>query len=288
MRNTTYAIRPTKRPCDDFPIFEPDVKAFRRARHFRLTDREEVCRLCGSDKSEWIEVPSKKGRMMNMVENSNFGIGTEEFGADIPVTPQENFVRDTYMAVDEATACGLDRLRSEDGIIPTCKLGCCHCCRYHILTNIAEAHILAQYVKRELSVEQINDLRMRTHQWHEWDNSRPGRYASSNIIERTNLSDYHHCCPLLVNGVCSAYPVRPVVCRTHFVCSHPLYCHAANDPESSEDAPVVLTSVMTATSSFSKGIRDHIENAGLDFSRSQMLLPHWLAIEMGWDFAISL
>lgn len=225
---------------------------------------------------------------ISLREFSNFGMGPEEFGADIPITPQENFVNGVYSSVDEATACGLDRLRSEDGIIPTCKLGCCHCCRYLILTNIAEAHTLAQYVKRELSVDQINDLRMRTQQWHEWDNSRPGRYPSANIDEQTDLSNYDHCCPLLVNGACSAYPVRPVVCRTHFVCSHPLSCCAANDPESTEDAPGVLTSVVTATSPFSMAIRDHIENAGLDFSRSIMLLPHWLAIEMGWDFAMSL
>jgi Fe-S-cluster containining protein len=231
---------------------------------------------------------SKKGRVMNLIENSNFGMGHEEFGAHIPITPQENFVNCVYSSVDEATACGLDRLLREDGIIPTCKLGCSHCCRFHILANIAEAHTLAQYVKRELSVDQINDLRMRTQQWHEWDNSRPGRYPSATIDEQTDLSNYHHCCPLLVNGACSVYPVRPVACRTHFVSSHPLSCCAANDPESTEDAPVVLTSVVTATSPFSMAIRDHIENAGLDFSRSIMLLPQWLAIEMGWDFAMLL
>ena len=224
---------------------------------------------------------------MNLIENSNFGMGSGEFGADIAITPQENFVRDAYMAVDEAIACELDRLRSEDGIVPTCKLGCCHCCRYHILMNIAEAHTLAQYVKRELSVEQINDLRMRTQQWHEWDNSRPGRYPSANIDEQTDLSNYDPRCPMLVNGTCIAYPVRPIVCRTHFVCSHPISCFAANDPESTEAAPVVLTSIVTAAGPFSKAIKEHIENAGLDFSRSLMLLPHWLAIEMGWDFAIS-
>ena len=31
-----------------------------------------------------------------------------------------------------------------------------------------------------------------------------------------------------------------------------------------------------------------IETEGLDFCQSVMLLPHWLAIEMGWDFAVSL
>lgn len=180
------------------------------------------------------------------------------------------------------------RLRSEEGIIPTCKLGCSHCCRFHILTNIAEAHTLAQYVKRNLSTDQINALRIRTQQWHEWDNSRPGRYPSANMDKQTNFSNYDHNCPLLENGACSVYPVRPVVCRTHFVSSPPLFCFAANDPESTADAPVVLTSVLTETSPLSRAIKDHIEKSGFDFSRSTMLLPQWLAIEMGWDFAISL
>ena len=224
---------------------------------------------------------------MNLIENGNFGMGPAGFGADVPITPRESFVNGVYSSVDEATACRLDRLRSEDGIVPTCKLGCSHCCRHHIPVNIAEAHTLAQYVKRELSADQIDDIRIRTQQWHEWDNSRPGRYPPANIDEQTDLSNYDHCCPLLANGACDAYAVRPVVCRTHFVRSHLLYCCAANDPESTEDAPVVLPSVVTAASPFSMAIRDHIENTGLDFSRSIMLLPHWLAIEMGWDFATS-
>jgi Fe-S-cluster containining protein len=217
------------------------------------------------------EFPVEKRSMLNLIENGDFGMGPDEFGVDIPITPQESFVNGVYSSVDVATARGLDRLRREDGIIPTCRLGCYHCCRYHILTNIAETHTLAQYVRREWSVDQINDLRMRTQQWHEWDNSRPGRYPSANIDAQTDLSNYDHYCPLLVKGACSAYPVRPVVCRTHFVRSDPLSCRAANDPESTEDAPV-----------------DYIEKAGLDLSRSIMLLPHGLAIEMGWDFAISL
>ncbi|MEA3335433.1 MAG: hypothetical protein U9R25_05945 [Chloroflexota bacterium] len=224
---------------------------------------------------------------MNSIENSSFGMGAEESAADTPITAQEDFVNGVYSLVDEATAFEMDRLRSEDGIIPSCGLGCSHCCRFHILTNIAEAHALAQYIKREFSGDQIDDLRMRTQQWHAWDNSRPGRYPPVNIDEQIDLSDYDHCCPLLVNGACSAYPVRPVACRTHFVSSHPLSCAAANDPESTEDPPVVLMSFVTATGPLSRTIGDYIENEGLDFSRSTMLLPHWLAIAMGWEFAIS-
>ncbi|HIJ91278.1 MAG: hypothetical protein OEV89_11465 [Desulfobulbaceae bacterium] len=223
---------------------------------------------------------------MGLIENRNFGMDVMGAGVNVPVVPEENFVIAVYSLVDETIAGELNRLGSEEGIVPSCKPGCCHCCRYHILTNIVEAQTLAQYIRREFSAEQIEELRTRTQHWHEWDNARPGRHPSSIIVEQGDLSLYDHSCPLDVNGACSVYPVRPVVCRAHFVSSHPRFCFTANDPESGEDAPVVLASVVEAASPFSSAMRDHIEEAGLDFSRSLLLLPQWLAIEMGWDFSV--
>jgi len=227
----------------------------------------------------------KKGMMIHLIEKSNSGMGREEFRADTSLVSQENFVIGVYASLDEAIACELDRLRREEGVVPSCKSGCCHCCRCHILTNIAEAHALGQYIRREFSPAQMGALRMRTQQWHEWDNSRPGRHPLSNTDGQVDCSSYDHACPLDIDGACSVYPVRPVVCRTHFVCSQPVSCQGANDPESAGEAPMMLRSVVTAASPFSAALKGHIENAGLDFSRSRMLLPQWLGIEMGWDFA---
>ena len=224
---------------------------------------------------------------MNLIENTDSWIAHGKVGADIPITPQEKFVNCVYSSLDEAIACALDQLRSGDGIIPTCTRGCSHCCRNHIVTNVAEAHALAQYIKREFSIGQISSLRIRTKQWHEWNDYKPCSCPSANIREQTDLSSYDHCCPLLVNGACSAYPVRPVVCRTHYICSHPRFCREANDPESTKPPPVVITSIIKETSQFLVTIRDYIESAGWNFSRSIMLLPHWLAIQMDWDFAIT-
>lgn len=214
----------------------------------------------------------------------------------ICITPQEDFVTGVYAELDAETASCLHRLRNDEGIVPVCKAGCCHCCRYLILSNSAEAHALAQHIKREFSEEQINALRTRTQQWHAWDNSRPGRFPSGRFPltdadiptdEQIDLSTYEPCCPLLLNGKCSAYPVRPVVCRRHYVSSPPQLCQAANDPSSALDPPVVLTAVVASSNRFSLAIQAHIENAGEDFSRSIVLLPHGLATEMGWEFAIS-
>ena len=199
---------------------------------------------------------------------------------------QEVFVKGVYSSVDEAISAELARLSREDSILSSCQPGCSYCCRYHILTNVLEAHTLAQYLRRELPLELIEDLRTRTLQWHEWDNSRPGRYPPRGLDGRKDLSKYDPCCPLNVDGACIAYPVRPIVCRTHFVCSHPLFCCKASNSQTSEKAPVLLASVLTKTSPLSKVIRDRIETAGLDYSRSIMLLPQWLATEMGWDFAM--
>jgi hypothetical protein len=229
----------------------------------------------------------RKEKMINLIDNGKSRGGPDEFGADLAMTPEEKFVKAVYSSVDKAVACVLDRLRSETGIVPNCKLGCCHCCRYHIVVNIAEARTLAQYVRREFSPAQRKDLRMRTQRWHEWHDSMRGRSPSADRARQTEPSLYDPCCPLLVNGACIAYGVRPVVCRTHYVSSHPLFCYAANDPESAEESPLVIELVLTATNHFSTAIKDHIEKAGWDYSRSMTLLPHGLASEMGWDFAVS-
>jgi hypothetical protein len=43
---------------------------------------------------------------------------------------------------------------------------------------------------------------------------------------------------------------------------------------------------LEATRALSLPLSTGIENAGRDATLDIMLLPHWLAIEMGWDFAI--
>lgn len=226
--------------------------------------------------------------MIDLIESDGFSINPHNQDADISITRQEIFVNSVYASVDEVIRCELSRLQGEDSVIPTCKLGCYHCCGQHILVNIAEAHSLTQYINREFTKDQIYELRLRTQRWHEWDDIRVGRYPSSNTSQGTALSyDENFHCPLLVGGVCSAYTVRPIICRTHFVCSNPSSCRKISNPESIHDDPLALKTVVTAASRVSVVLRDSIESAGLDFHQSIMLLPHWLANAMGWDFAIA-
>jgi Fe-S-cluster containining protein len=209
-------------------------------------------------------------------------------GTKLPGTEREDFVRSVYASLDAAITVGLDRLRGEASSRPTCTPGCAHCCRFHIVTNLAEAHTLAQYIKREWTLDQIEALRLRTRQWHAWDNSQPGRPGSNPIEKDVDLSQYEDCCPLLVNDRCSAYAVRPIICRTHFVSTPPWSCQAANHPAATAAAPATLAALEAAGDPYCRIIRVYLEKAGWDYDRTLMLLPHWLAIEMGWDFGIAL
>ena len=203
-------------------------------------------------------------------------------GIDLLTAQQDRFVNETYSSVDEVTRCELNRLYSEEGVVPSCKPGCFECCGQHIQVNIVEAKALTRYINQEFSQGKIEDLRIRTQKWLKWDKTR--RFQSqSPSRSRQPVLDPHLYCPMLVEGECSVYPMRPVICRGHFVRSAPPACRPFYESDSTGDYPVILKSVLKAANQFSSRFKDLIEGAGLNFSGSILLLPHWLAIEMNWE-----
>lgn len=223
---------------------------------------------------------------MDTISDSEFAVGFNKCRIGFLNTKQDNFIKSIYSSADEATGRELNRLYVEEGVIPACGPGCYHCCDQHVFTNIVEARVLAHHIKREFSGDQIESLRIRTQKWHEWDETRLCRHRATRMNEKF-ICPARQFCPMLVEGKCSVYAMRPLICRTHFVCSDSSACRSPNDPEHIKDDPVVLASVLVATNSFSAQIREHIEKAGLNYYASIMLLPHLLAIEMDWDFANS-
>ncbi len=232
--------------------------------------------------------PAKGGYSMDQVSNSGLSKRREYSKRYIPQTPEEDFVSHIYHSVDDAAGRELLLLRNRNGIIPTCKRGCDECCKQFILINRAEAHALGQFIRREFSAGEINGLMLRTRQWHEWNDTRPGRDPFISVQHPASSSGHRPFCPLLIQGSCSVYSMRPITCRTHFVCSDPAFCRFSEKPSGLENGPRSLPTVVTATNLFSKRLNDSIKKLGSDSACEIMLLPHWLAIEMCWDFALTI
>lgn len=107
----------------------------------------------------------------------------------------------------------------------SCKIGCSNCCKRYICITIAEAIVLIDFLKKNGRWDRVKSAA--ESQQDTAINIRPVAWFKMGLA-----------CPILHDGVCDAYPVRPIVCSTHFVTSRPEMCGststASGDYESCE------------------------------------------------------
>ncbi|MCU0562806.1 MAG: YkgJ family cysteine cluster protein [Desulfobacterales bacterium] len=192
-----------------------------------------------------------------------------------PTDEREHLVVAIHAAADAAIAGELARLRDE-GIVPSCHAGCGTCCSQHIVTNRLEMHALGQHIRRCLTPERVEALRLRVREWNRREDAgRDGMEAGIRL------------CPLLENDRCSIYSARPLICRAHFASTDPAWCRAAVEGEARAGAARLLDSVLQAAAPFKRSLAEHVDRelaaAGLPREESITLLPQGLAEEMGWD-----
>lgn len=100
-----------------------------------------------------------------------------------------------------------------------CSSGCSHCCYQAVAVNTREARIIADYIGR--APKKIDD----SYETYLLNNAFQEKY------KRT-------ACTFLVDGRCSIYAVRPVVCRIH---------HSIEDsPENCDTIKTAPVGVMNA------------------------------------------
>ncbi len=201
-------------------------------------------------------------------------------------TPHEKFMLEVYREIDKAIAEELERLRIK-AIVPSCMKGCYFCCRQEVPVVIPEAHALGQYIKRYFSDHQKNELRKRMFDWFQWGKNELSKHGNTPEDEMEAFYSYGPYCPLLVDGKCATYPVRPVVCRIHYVSSSPDSCRSYTDAQSAQEEPTGLVAISYAVQPFAMLIRESIEGTGVNYDDVTLLLPQWLMMELGWEGLLS-
>lgn len=84
-----------------------------------------------------------------------------------------------------------------------CKRGCFFCCYLKVGVKAQEAFVIADFVRSTFTPERIAEVKKQAHE--NWEKIK-GMDASQHLA--ANLP-----CPLLKDGACSVYPVRPMACR---------------------------------------------------------------------------
>ena len=110
-----------------------------------------------------------------------------------------------HQRADKVIAAALAR----DGTKPPCCAGCFHCCREPVYSTLSEVRDLLEL----LTDEEREEVKTKTSAWLE-------RFLAAGYKEQIEPGafDYRRLnlwCPLLKNGLCSAYERRPLACRVH-------------------------------------------------------------------------
>ncbi len=187
------------------------------------------------------------------------------------VEERKRVVLRVYQGVDETATAKLAKL-AQTGVVPTCSVGCAHCCRLEIPMTRPEGETLVAWLVEHKTPEELDAIRARLHAWLAWYR---GGYVAEIAAGATRVDTFFRhapSCALLVDHRCTAYPVRPVTCRNHLVSSPVSVCDPAVGTGDSE----VMTTVAAATYDHVAEIRRTIERQGGNFMASVHLLPEWL------------
>jgi Fe-S-cluster containining protein len=109
-------------------------------------------------------------------------------------------IREVYQFTDDMmTRC----LKSETRL--ACKKGCFWCCYLRVKVTPLEVMGIVDYLRSDLKPGEISDLRQRMVRT---DEITPGMDGQQRVCA-------NRMCPLLVDGKCLVYPVRPIACRIY-------------------------------------------------------------------------
>jgi Fe-S-cluster containining protein len=191
-------------------------------------------------------------------------------------------VVDAFKSFDDKIAGELLRLKQTEGITPSCKEGCYFCCRQLIAVPLPEADVISNHIRSTFPETEISDLKARTIKWFQWIDDELPILLSKGMDEGEAIYNHGPFCPLLVEGKCSVYPVRPAICRGYYVSSNPRSCMPTNDPLALPEEPAIMRTIPRVGREEGMRIVALVQSRGVKFEDSVLPLPKWLAITMNW------
>jgi hypothetical protein len=159
------------------------------------------------------------------------------------------------------------------GVVASCTAGCAHCCSLEIPMSRVEGEALVEWLLANRSVEELAAIRDRLRAWLVWYRTEYPRLVASGLDRSDVFFRHAPLCALNVDGRCSAYPVRPVTCRNHYVTSPVATC----DPARGSGEPDMILSISRASRTHVAELRGIVERQGGDYIATIHLLAEWLA-----------
>lgn len=155
----------------------------------------------------------------------------------------------------------LKRLPLADRGPVACRPGCDFCCHLRVMATPIEVFALLDYLGHTLERDALEAMeeRIRT-------TDRALRKLASDKVVKTNLP-----CPVLVDGQCSAYPARPLNCRSYHSLSREACEASFNHPEDLDRGHPQLTAVAKVHEGGQAGFIEAFAQAGRDSNQYELV-----------------
>jgi Fe-S-cluster containining protein len=136
------------------------------------------------------------------------------------------------------------------GSIPNvCSKGCSYCCYQSIKIVASEELTISEYLDKNVDDDKKQIIKSQLETWTEYffENTPDNKVLNDEDIlkfEERVVRDSIPCF-FLIEGKCSIYPVRPLVCRTHIVADNPEFCNKDRTRNSLPNTYTIREQAMT-------------------------------------------
>jgi Fe-S-cluster containining protein len=178
----------------------------------------------------------------------------QETGNELRSAKNRQDLKAVYSNVHKWTDEAFNSELSRSGMTIACCAGCYYCCYLKVDVQPGEIFLIADFVRNRFpEVRRIKILNKAKENWKKIEPLTSEQHLNAALP-----------CPLLEEGKCSVYSVRPNACRqAHSMRAEPCKKFVEN-PETSEEFAELITNVKAATSIISLGTSIAFEKAGYD------------------------
>lgn len=162
-------------------------------------------------------------------------------------------IEDLYLAIDGLNE-SIIALAERQNIKVACHKGCQWCCHQAVYANSYELHYLSERVKSVISKEKIT----------RWIEASEAKHGVTSKMNEEQITAHKSPCPLLENGACSVYAIRPMACRIYLSTRLETCVEFYRHPENKENYPALIEFPLRAGRMMNEGFMAALKEYGID------------------------
>ncbi|HKI89440.1 MAG TPA: YkgJ family cysteine cluster protein [Draconibacterium sp.] len=134
-----------------------------------------------------------------------------------------------------------------------CKKGCSWCCHQPVFALSYELDYLNNYISKHFDKQKQDEIRKRA----------KAKKQKLNSLGEKDILNSKFPCPLLENGACTAYEVRPMACRIYLSTNVKTCLDFFHKPEDKKSIPALLDFPMRAGRMMNEGFKAALNTNGM-------------------------